>query len=87
MLCVFTIVILVCLSTDSGAMATVVPAYSIYEEAMDYLNTVDSEEIIDMLMKILDERLKKEASDEAVKLNKEVAKGKEAKPKPSHSQE
>ena len=86
MLCVFTIVILVCLSTDSGAMATVVPAYSIYEEAMDYLNTVDSEEIIDMLMKILDERLKKEASEEAVnKLNKEVAKGKEAKPKPSHS--
>ena len=81
MFCVFLVVMLVCLSRNSVAMATMVPAYSMYEEAMNYLNTIGSEEMIDMLLDILDERLKKETSEETVNTSeKDVAKGKEEHP-------
>ena len=55
--------VLACLASLAGG--SVLPAYSIYEDALAHIEMMSTDEIIDILTDMVDKRLREEAYEEA----------------------
>ena len=58
------IFVIVCLATLSRG--SVLPAYSIYEDALAHIERMSTDETIDLLTEVVDKRLREEAYEDAV---------------------
>ena len=66
-----TIVVLACVA--SLGTANVLPAYSVYQEALGYLDMMSTNEMIDMLSGMVEKRLREEASKEAADVYNKIS--------------
>ena len=53
--------------------ANVLPAYSVYQEALGYLDMMSTNEMIDMLSGMVEKRLREEASKEAADVYNKIS--------------
>ena len=65
------ILALACVATL--ATANVLPAYSVYQEALGYLDMMSTNEMIDMLSGMVEKRLREEASKEAADVYNKIS--------------